>query len=658
MKKLKSISILSALAGFCVVLGGCIYSTPPDSNSGASGGNSTGDSTQPPAEVYESKFAMSEGIALKLNEKTNTYTVVGVGTCKENEIKISHTYNGKKVTAIAENSFENCKQLTRVDIDNGIEKIGKNAFKNCTNLNRLFLGEQIETIDSGAFTLCYNLAEICNTSDIVIETGKSGNGNVGYYAEKLVNTVNEFSTIEIDNGFVYKLGEEENLLCGYIGAETEITLPESYKGKGYSINRYAFYDTGISVINLAENTVEFDFLEYMDLEELHYPRSLADWCAFTWDEATYNPIKKDCVFYANDTAIEGDLTVDFDVNAYAFSGYPHITSLTITPNCKNIGAHAFEKTSTTNVVIQDGGITAISDFTFNYCTSLTNVVFSNSITSIGANAFEYTKLVELTLPNQLQSMGNSAFFMVSTLKKVTVPGTVKIIPNQCFGYTGLTEVTLGEGIERIEDAAFINCQLERLKIPDTCKYLGLRAFYKNIKLTYVDLGDGLEQIGYNIQHNAELGINTNYTSTTFAQCWTLKTVIFGKSIQHVGRYAFVGDHYPDEVDYYYKGTMEELVALFNNTDGNKEAHIHDQQMRYYVVNPTAYAKVNWRFYSKTKPTEAKLFANPDPGTGAQGASWPWVVQKIEGATQEQLEATYDNYWYYGEDGQIVHWSEK
>ncbi len=675
-KKTVAIAIMALLAASATVVG-CVNPFPVSPNFSSSSTQSTADdsseesssiesvdsseedssSSAEPVFTHESKFAMSEGIALELDERTGTYTVTGIGTCTDNAIKLSHVYDGKPVTEIAASAFENCRQLTRVEIDNGYEEIGTSAFKNCTNLQQLVLSDGLKVIDSGAFTLCYNLTEVYNDSDLQIEQGKTTNGSVAYYAEKMLEVETEFSEIAVKDDFIYRLGGENPVLCGYLGAEKNLILPESYESAPYIIADYALYNAGLDALHLAESTVDYAFMEKTAFKSLYYPGSLSEWCAVERTELDYNPIKKEGItFYANDVAVEGILSLNFDVKAYAFTGYSKITALTVTKDCKSIGAHAFEKTGLTKVTFEDGGVTAIPDYAFNYCAKLTEVVFSDDITAIGANAFEYAGLTGLTLPSNLQTMGASAFYMLSGLTgTISVPGSLKVIPKQAFGYSKISGVTLNEGLERIEDSAFINCNLETLKIPNTCKYLGLRAFYKNLKLTYVDLGDGVEQIGYNIKHNGELGINTDYTATTFAQCWTLKTVIFGRSIQHVGRFAFSCDQHPDEFQFYYKGTMEEWVALFNNKDEHPEAHIHDQQMRYFIVNPNAYAEVKWRCYSETRPTEAKELTNPNPGTNAQPAQWPWVLKTTEGATQEQIEAAYDNFWCFV-DGVPTSWA--
>lgn len=55
------------------------------------------------------------------------------------------------VIAIAEGAFENCADITSVEIPDGVETIGANAFAGCINLNMIILGSGVTNIGSKAF---------------------------------------------------------------------------------------------------------------------------------------------------------------------------------------------------------------------------------------------------------------------------------------------------------------------------------------------------------------------------------------------------------------------------------------------------------------------------------------------------------------------------
>ncbi|MDE6471290.1 MAG: leucine-rich repeat domain-containing protein, partial [Eubacterium sp.] len=80
-------------------------------------------------------------------------------TIAEN-IVIPSTYNGKTVSTIENNGFENCKYLSHITIPSTINTIGASAFKECSQLNNIVMPDSVTEIGSGAFWQCTSLAEI------------------------------------------------------------------------------------------------------------------------------------------------------------------------------------------------------------------------------------------------------------------------------------------------------------------------------------------------------------------------------------------------------------------------------------------------------------------------------------------------------------------
>ena len=95
-----------------------------------------------------------------------TFTILDDGTLSvsvksdyQNSIEkvvIPSTYNGRKVTVIAEKAFYNCKYLKNVTIPNTVTQIGNSAFCG-TDLTYLNMGDGVVSIGKYAFTGCENL---------------------------------------------------------------------------------------------------------------------------------------------------------------------------------------------------------------------------------------------------------------------------------------------------------------------------------------------------------------------------------------------------------------------------------------------------------------------------------------------------------------------
>lgn len=71
--------------------------------------------------------------------------------------------------------------------------------------------------------------------------------------------------------------------------------------------------------------------------------------------------------------------------------------------------HFFCYTELTEISISDE-VTSIGEYAFRDCTGLTEITIPNSVTNIGGYAFKNcSSLTEITIPDSVTSIGNSAF---------------------------------------------------------------------------------------------------------------------------------------------------------------------------------------------------------------------------------------------------------
>ena len=152
----------------------------------------------------------SEGLSYMLLSN-NTYSVTGLGTCKDADIVIPETYSGLPVTRIEGYAFQNCTGITSVTIpksvtviaykafcackdlesvtilggvvggwafqncpslktvtmDNGVTAIEENAFSNCAALSSVTIPESVTAIGNQAFFACTSLTDVTVPESVV-----------------------------------------------------------------------------------------------------------------------------------------------------------------------------------------------------------------------------------------------------------------------------------------------------------------------------------------------------------------------------------------------------------------------------------------------------------------------------------------------------------
>ena len=83
-----------------------------------------------------------------------TYTVIGMGTCTDDNIIIG-IYNNRDVTSIGDLAFYNRTNIKSVIILDSVVKIGRWAFEDCTSLKSVTIGRGIKDIGDAAFRNCF-----------------------------------------------------------------------------------------------------------------------------------------------------------------------------------------------------------------------------------------------------------------------------------------------------------------------------------------------------------------------------------------------------------------------------------------------------------------------------------------------------------------------
>ena len=185
-------------------------------------------------------------------------------------------------------------------------------------------------------------------------------------------------------------------------------------------------------------------------------------------------------------------------------------------------------------------VTSIGSDAFSY-TGLTSVVIPDSVTIIGSRAFYKTPLTSLTLGSSVSTIGYDAFFQTE-LTSLTIPDSVTSIGSTAFGDTPFKALVIGRGLQSIGSVgveAFLNaCEtLESVSI-DAPYALGRDGPSNG---TYHNRDDELVYYaGYSGLHFGRFyDSQTNY-SVAARRCPKLESITLGDNVLSVGDFAFDG----------------------------------------------------------------------------------------------------------------------
>ena len=156
------------------------------------------------------------------------------------------------VTSIDSYAFSGCSGLTSIIIGNSVKSIGDWAFYNCSKLTSVTIGNSVTSIGGSAFIACCRLVEVINKSSLNIVKGSTDFGCAGYYALNIKKDGS--SEIVNKDGYLFYTYDNTNYFLGYVGDETQLTLPSDYNGQGYEIYQNAFYNcAGLTSITIPDS---------------------------------------------------------------------------------------------------------------------------------------------------------------------------------------------------------------------------------------------------------------------------------------------------------------------------------------------------------------------------------------------------------------------
>ena len=170
-----------------------------------------------------------------------------------------------------------------------------------------------------------------------------------------------------------------------------------------------------------------------------------------------------------------------------------------------IGEGAFKGTCLVNVTIPDT-VTVIGDSAFENCDNLKNVKISENLKKLGMMAFgNCDALTEIEIPKNITTVAYNEFYNPvrgpftgsNSLQTVVFEEGMTWLPGYILaGCSGFTTVKIPETVTEIGKGAFRDCsRLESITIPDTVTMIGDSAFENCDNLKNVKISENLKKLG-------------------------------------------------------------------------------------------------------------------------------------------------------------------
>lgn len=372
--------------------------------------------------------------------------------------------------------------------------------------------------------------------------------SIGSYS---FNIMSHCTSVTLGNS-LFSIHEKAFYYCKYI---KKLVIPDNVR----IIGRQAFSEcSGITSIDMGENVERVEAGAFSGLNNLKEVRikSLTNWLGIYFENYSSNPL-----YYASNLYVDDQLTknlvipegIDF-VRKYSFCNV-NIDTLSLPSTLSHFDVNSFINRDSIKYIVVNP----------------LNKVFDsredcNAIIETATNRLVFGGNIS-TIPNSIESIGDSAFYGCRSMTDISIPESVCSIGKYSFWCCfKLVEINIPNGVKEIGDYTFYRCiSLTEVNIPSSVTSIGNSAFWNCEKLKKAVLGPGITSIG----------------NSAFSYCSSLDSL------------AFMSAEAPDIKDNTFSNVKENGMIIF------PEESDYISLMMNLKEGSLAYQ--GWRLYNQKKP---------------------------------------------------------
>ena len=454
-------------------------------------------------------------------------------------------------------AFNGCKNIEKIQFDNTLKKIGNAAMQNCSQLSyfnsdqlkTINLTGNIDTIGDYAFSNCKIVENLLFSSNRTIGN-HAFDGCVNVLELNLndnIHFIGDYAFKDISIPTVVKVFDSTEKIGlgafqGCISLE-DITIPFT----GRSVDSTAYEAVFGYIFGYSTQTKDYSHNKtttFVNSQVSNVDGAIWQYSCYNYSSSYYSNKLQSYFYYIPSSIEKVTITKQEVIQIAAFNGCKNLLSVTFTKNIRDIGIAAFQNCSalqsfnsnSIGTLNLSGNYSNIGAYAFKNCSTINNVLISDSTISIGEYAFENLSIIELIIPDSVETIYIGALHKCNKLTTLKMPFVGKsnsatayeAVLGFIFGYTTQTK-----DYSHDITTTFVNTRIGNVDNAIwqySCYNYSSSYFSNKLQSYYYYIPSTLQEITITKQKNVPIA--------AFKECTMLETIAFEQGISTQGEAAF------------------------------------------------------------------------------------------------------------------------